>query len=41
MENTAQLQSIGGWFDQNTPLWARDAASYIATVWNQGDYGLT
>jgi MscS family membrane protein len=41
MENTAQLQSIGGWFDQNAPLWARDAAGYIATVWNQGDYGLT
>ncbi|KCZ85740.1 small conductance mechanosensitive ion channel (MscS) family protein [Hyphomonas adhaerens MHS-3] len=41
MENIAQFQSIGGWFDQNAPQWARDAASYIATIWNQGNYGLT
>ena len=41
MENTIQLQSIGGWFDQNAPQWAREAALYIATVWNEGDYGLT
>ncbi|MBD3768925.1 MAG: mechanosensitive ion channel family protein [Rhodobacterales bacterium] len=41
MENTVQLQSIGSWFDQNAPQWAQDTASYIASVWNQGDYGLT
>lgn len=41
MENTVQLHSIGSWFDQNAPQWAQDTASYIASVWNQGDYGLT
>ena len=41
MENNAPLQSISSWFDQNAPQWAQDSASYIATVWNQGDYGLT
>ena len=41
MKNTVQLQSIGSWFDQNAPQWAQDTASYIASVWNQGDYGLT
>lgn len=41
MEETTPLQSLGGWFDENAPQWARDAASYIATIWNEGDYGLT
>ena len=41
MENSGPLQSLSGWFDHNAPQWAKDAASYVATVWNQGDYGLT
>ncbi len=41
MENNAPVQSISSWFDQNAPQWAQKAVNYIATVWNQGDYGLT
>jgi len=32
---------FSGWFDQTAPQWAKDTVAYAATVWNQGDYGLT
>jgi MscS family membrane protein len=29
------------WFNQTAPQWAKDTVTYIATIWTQGDYGLT
>lgn len=35
------IPNISTWFDQNAPDWAKEAASYVATIWNEGAYGLT
>ena len=29
------------WIDENAPQWAKDTIVYVATIWNQGAYGLT
>ena len=29
------------WFEQNAPAWARESATFIGNVWNDGAYGLT
>ena len=33
--------TVSAWFDQTAPQWLKDAAHYVATVWNQGNFGLT
>ncbi|MFN3609322.1 MAG: mechanosensitive ion channel family protein [Hyphomonas sp.] len=29
------------WWERNAPGWASDATAYIASIWNEGAYGLT
>ena len=33
--------TLPAWFDANAPQWAKDSVVYVATIWNEGAYGLT
>ena len=35
------VTEIDSWWQQNAPEWASNATAYIASVWNEGAYGLT
>lgn len=41
MERSLALSSLSAWFDQTAPQWLRNASAYIASIWNEGAYGLT
>jgi MscS family membrane protein len=41
MENSAQVQQIQAWWEQNAPQWAKDAWAYLLSIWDEGAYGLT
>ena len=35
------LTQSSSWFEQNAPDWARESATFIGNIWNDGAYGLT
>ena len=35
------LTRSSSWFEQNAPDWARESATFIGNIWNDGAYGLT
>ena len=35
------LTQSSNWLDQNAPDWARESATFIGNIWNDGAYGLT
>ena len=35
------LTQSSSWFEQNAPDWARESATFIENIWNDGAYGLT
>lgn len=40
-EISLAIITLPPWFDENAPQWAKDTAIYVASVWNEGAYGLT
>ena len=41
MERRLALTQSSSWFEQNAPDWARESATFIGNIWNDGAYGLT
>ena len=35
------VNELENWWQSNAPGWATDATSYLASIWNEGAYGLT
>ncbi|MEQ9507178.1 MAG: mechanosensitive ion channel family protein [Hyphomonas sp.] len=41
MEINAPMERSSAWLGRNSPDWAKDAYTYLASIWSEGAYGFT